>query len=640
MEVGVPAAVPGNVADIGEALAFLQTTPLSQASDGVGSEMSVQREERSAVGRLVAQDHDSAVIEIRRPYANVFHRGIERCEHRSSLGHEDVHSQMNGSPVADHGVAATKSWLRVDQARFTIVAQPGRVILVESAMPCAGCRRAGRIERSIEPRGLFARDGERIPRRRAALNRERSHRGAGEVAADDRREGTASTVEPAHDRVRTVGHGQGAGGAQPRTDHGRIDPVALEKIPRRLLRYHHVRVAGILDRHERRVDHAHRETHAQQWPDDVDFGRREWVGGVVAGHQAARGGARVCIAEHDVGAGDRQLAHSRRGAHVAEIDYPRNARPLEQRAAHEHVVIVDVVVDRCGGKCIESRANGVEFVDDLIHYRALRRFQDSAIAPADPECFGELPLEAPVQERVLEVGECTVHGADGATDTTSEVGSPRPPVGAGGARQLLRQPHDARIAIGVRHRRVRVAASRGHDFRHRNAARSVRYFLLRGNVLERAALHVDERRVAAAAHDLQDVSVAVGREEIQVELAIQLTERSVDAPELAQHLAPMSVRVRSLRRGVVRRGSIHRGSHRGDGSCAGQCYMMVAGAEPSTERPMAIIPITIQASAITTPASRMTSSCRSELARGASMAAPLAATAASTIITMCPVTAG
>jgi hypothetical protein len=63
-------------------------------------------------------------------------------------------------------------------------------------------------------------------------------------------------------------------------------------------------------------------------------------------------------------------------------------------------------------------------------------------------------------------------------------------------------------------------------------------------MLESSALHVDEVRLTADSHDLEDMSAIAAREKIQVELAGQTGQRSINIPVMLQDLLPMCVQPR------------------------------------------------------------------------------------------------
>ena len=250
---------------------------------------------------------------------------------------------------------------------------------------------------------------------------------------------------------------------------------------------------------------------------------------VVPAHELGGGGERVRLSQQRVGGRDRRLGDDQAAVHVAEVDHAHLAGRAE-RIAHDDVVVVGVAVDHAASQAGQRGHNlGRVSVEGALHERPARPVGDRAHLVADPARAREVPLQVrPFRRRVREVEEGPVHLAEQSAQAAEELRRVRPRLRERPARDVREHPHQA-VDTGDP-----GAGDRGPGARAADAGQG-QVWRPRGDVLQRRALHLDERAVAGGMHDLEDALALVGGDQMEVVVVLprQRPRRGVEAEPVA-----------------------------------------------------------------------------------------------------------
>ena len=211
------------------------------------------------------------------------------------------------------------------------------------------------------------------------------------------------------------------------------------------------------------------------------------------------------------------------------------SRGSPELGIHEHVVVVDVVVDRAGGKCGQATEQvtlefGNDPLDDLPPTVAI----DQTDRIADPSRSAKIPFDLPSESGMCEALESPIHRCQGRPDLAQQGKRLWAGLRVDPAGEVRDEPDQPLLAILVAGRHELGSVVRLHDTGN-NHLRSVRCDMVQG-----PALHLDERDLASGPHHLQDMSSpsVLVHGEVQVVFPVQWSERGPDAIVLQEHVRP------------------------------------------------------------------------------------------------------
>ena len=518
-----PSAVVLRAAERRDPLAALDALADRELRERRRIEVAVQRVERVAVVGRVAQDDHAAVVE---PAGVLVGRvdlaGERRVDRRAGLG-EQIEAEVDRAVLVERAVARGEQRRGVQQARLVVAADRD---------PHAG--RAHRVEHPPGERGLGVALLVAADNRAGDAEIEHERRLDPEVDAEHRRERRGPRGEPALHRRARRNRREAAGAARGRRRDPERDPREPgQRAGQRRLADPEVRVAGMAALLVRGEAGAHAQPQRGEAEHRRHLRLGERAAGAVAVHEVPQHRQRSRRVEHGVRGGDRELADGDAVHHVAEVDDAGDAlvaiEPIVA-AAHQHVVVVEVAVDRAARQLAEQRRGvPIELADQRVDRGAELAIGDArAMAVDRGAAVREVPVEVAVQRGVVEAVERSGQLGDRRAEPLEQRGTAARRAGERHARQVRHQPRQVDAAIRRGHRGQRGAARQRLDARgQRRAPR---------HVLHRALLGGQERPVLAGAGDLQHQArlVVDRQQEVLVALAGQRGGRRGVAEQLAR----------------------------------------------------------------------------------------------------------